>query len=293
VAAAVIVAVLAHRTPGPAGATNSPAGGTASATKQAFPAPPRGAVVFSRPDGHDVLALAVVPGRTLLLQASVLGSQGQGVAGLQISFRVGSRVLAARPCGDGCYRASTNAAGPPKFVEVDVARPKPTAWRVAMPQTWPPRDASELVARATRRFSRLRTVAVRDWLASGPGRPLFSRWTLVAPDRLTYQVQNGSSAVIIGDRRWDKDPGGKWKESEQTPIHQPTPFWVSWTDAHVLASTKSAWRVSFFDPKTPGWYELLIAKPSMRTLELQMNAASHFMREVYGQFNTRFEIKPP
>ena len=61
----------------------------------------------------------------------------------------------------------------------------------------------------------------------------------------------------------------------------------------MLTSTKSAWRVSFFDPKTPGWYELLIAKRSLRTLELRMNATSHFMREVYGQFNAPLKVTPP
>ena len=63
-AAVVIVAVLAHRTPGPAGATNTPAPSTGrrdGATPSRFPAPPPDAVVFSRPDGHDVLALGRRP----------------------------------------------------------------------------------------------------------------------------------------------------------------------------------------------------------------------------------------
>src|SRR5206468_3733137 len=82
-AAVVIVAVLAHRTPGPAGATNTPAPASAAPANTVpastgFPAPPQGAVVFSRPYGNNVLALGVVPGRPLRLQASVLG-QGQGV----------------------------------------------------------------------------------------------------------------------------------------------------------------------------------------------------------------------
>ena len=187
-------------------------------------------MVFSRRDGHDVLALGVVPGRKLLLQASVLGSQGEGVAGLRISFRVASRVLPATPCGAGCYRASTAVSAAPKVVEVDVARSKPTAWRVTMPRPWPPRDASELVARATQTFRGLRTLAVRDWLASGPGRPLFSRWTLVAPDRLTYQIENGSKAVIIGNHRWDKLPGAAWvwvAESSSRSAPMPVPLRVS------------------------------------------------------------------
>jgi len=305
-AAVVTVAVLAHRTPGPAGAANKPSaspapGGTTSTdttptvttARPGFPAPPQGAVVFSRPDGSDVLALAVLPGRRLVLQASILGSQGTGVDGLDVSFRVDSRVAAAQPCGAGCYRATVASAGAPKAVEVDIKRSKPTTWRVPMPRPWPPPDASALVARATRTYRGLRTFAIRDRLSSGPGQVVSTRWTVAAPNRLTYQIANGPAAVIIGSRRWDKVPGGKWQESAQSPIQQPTPFWVTWTDAHVLENTKSAWRVSFFDPKTPGWYELLIAKRSLRTLDLHMNATAHFMHEVYGQFNTPVTIKPP
>jgi hypothetical protein len=291
----MIVAVLAHRTPGPAGATTTPAPSTPAPTGEtAFPAPPQGAVVFSRPDGSDVLALAVLPGRKLGLQASVLGRQGKGVDGLNVSFRVGSQKAEGQSCGAGCYRADLASAVSPKLVEVAVKRDRgTTTWRVPMPRQWPPADASAIVQRATRTFRALRTVAVRDWLASGPGHPLFTRWELVAPNRLTYQVEHGSAAVIIGDRRWDKLPGGKWTESEQTPIRQPTPFWRSWIDAHVLESSKSAWRVSFFDPKTPGWYQLTIAKRTMLLLDLRMHATAHFMREVYSRFNAPVKVTPP
>ena len=291
--------MLAHRTPGPAGATNTPQPASTPATtttasqspsQTGFPAPPDGAVVFSRRHGHNVLALGVVPGRRLLLQASVVGGQGNGVSGLPIFFRVGSKVAPGQSCGAGCYRGTVPSASAPRTVEVDVGK---TAWKVPMPRQWPPKDASAIVARATHAFRSLRTVAVRDWLTSGPQRPLFTRWTIVAPNRLSYQVKNGPAAVIIGNRRWDKLPGERWQESAQTPVHQPTPFWVSWTDAHVLGSTRSAWHVSFFDPKTPGWYELYIAKPTMLTTDVRMNATAHFMREVYSRFNAPLEVTPP
>jgi hypothetical protein len=294
--AIVIVAVLAHRTPGPAGATNTPTTATTAsspAPSSAFPAPPDGAVVFSRPYGGNVLALGVVPGNPLKLQASVLGGQGNGVDGKEISFRLGSRTIAATPCGAGCYAATASVDGAPKAVDVRVAGAEPLAWRVPLPKQWPPPDASDLVARATTTYKALRTLAIDDRLASGPGNAVHTRWTIVAPNRLSYQVANGASGVIVGNRRWDKVPGQKWTQSEQTPIHQPTPFWISWKDAHILGETKSAWRVSFFDPKTPGWYELLIAKRSMHTLEMQMHATAHFMREVFGRFNDPLEVVPP
>jgi hypothetical protein len=296
-AAAFVAGVLAHRTPGPVGSSVTRQPSTTPSVedgKTGFPAPPQGAVVFSRQDVSDVLALAVVPGRRPLLQASVVGGQGEGVGGLKVSFRVGSVVLAGQPCGAGCYRATAPPNSKPKLVEVNVVRSaRTTRWQVTMPRPWPPPDASALVARATRAYRSLRTFVIHDRLASDPEHALNALWTIVAPDRLTYQIANGPAAVIIGARRWDRLPGAGWKESEQTPIHQPTPFWVSSTDAHVLENTKSAWRVSFFDPKTPGWYELLIAKQSLRTLAMRMNATAHFMHEVYGKFNAPLKITPP
>jgi hypothetical protein len=297
-AAAAIAGVLAHRTPGPIASSPVAAAqsttGNGASTKTSFPAPPRDAVVFSRQDGSDVLALAVVPGRRLLLQASVVGGQGAGIDGLKIAFRVGSNVSTGQPCGAGCYRASTSQTGAPTDVVVKVTRPsRTTTWTVQMPRPWPPPDSSALVARATHAYRSLRTFVIHDRLASGPKYAARTVWTIVAPDRLRYQVANGPAAVIIGNRRWDKLPGAGWQESEQTPIQQPTPFWTSWTDAHVLETTRSAWRVSFFDPKAHAWFELVIAKRSLRTLETRMNTTAHFMHEVFGRFNEPLKIKPP
>jgi hypothetical protein len=296
-AAVFVAAVLAHRTPGPVGSSATRQQSTTSSVETGtarFPAPPRGAVVFSRQDGSDVLALAVVPGRRLRLQASVVGGQGEGVSSLSVSFRVGSDVSVAQACGPGCYRSTTAPTRVPKLIVVQVTRPGGTTrWNVQMPRRWPPREASALVARTARAFRSLRTFVIQDRLASDLKHAVSSRWTIVAPDRLTYQVANGPAAVIIGARRWDKLPGGDWQESSQEPIRQPTPFWVSSTDAHVLETTSASWRVSFFDPKTPGWFELRIAKQSLLPLELHMRTTAHFMHEVYGRFNAPLRITPP
>jgi hypothetical protein len=297
-AAAAVAGVLAHRTPGPVASSPVAAPesttGKGEPTKTSFPAPPPGAVVFSRQDGSNVLALAVVPGRQLLLQASVVGGQGEGVDGLKLAFRVGSDVVVGQSCGAGCYRARASSSSPPTDVVVKVTRPGgTTTWNVRMPRPWPPPDASALVARATRAYRSLQTFVIHDRLASGPKYAARTVWTVVAPDRLTYQVANGPAAVIIGNRRWDKLPGGDWQKSQQTPIQQPTPFWTSWTDTHVLETTRSARRVSFFDPKAHAWFELVIAKGSLRTLETRMNTTAHFMHEVFGKFNEPFKVTPP
>ena len=301
--AVAVVAALAHNTPGPVSSATVPSAPAAPATtrttsttqRATFPAPPKGAVVFSRQAGNDVLALGVVPGERLLLQASVLNGEGHGASGLGVSFGVGSKRATATPCGDGCYRAAIASPGTPKVVEVRVkgTQAKPVAWHVRLPTRWPPPDASRIVARATRALRSLRTLTIDDSLSSGIGKTLYTHWRVVAPNRLTYQIRNGPAAVIVGSSRWDKVPGQRWVKSQQTPIHQVTPFWVTWTSAHVLDETPASWHVTFFDPKTPGWYELTIAKSSLRPIAMRMQAAAHFMTQKYSGFNAPVKISPP
>jgi hypothetical protein len=296
--AVVIVAVLGHRTPGPVSASGAaapsvaePSGTNAGAV---FPAPPPGAVVFSRQDGSNILALAVQPVRRPVLQASVVDQQGQGASGLRVSFRLGSAVVVGTPCGAGCYRAVAPSTGAPKRVVVKVARDNATTtWPVAMPTQWPPADAASIVAEATRTYKNLHSLVIHDRLASDETHAVVTRWKVVAPDKLAYKIVGGPSAVVVGDTRWDKVPGGSWQKSPQTPIHQPTPFWSSWIDARVLSHTKDKWRVSFYAPTTPGWFELLIQKRTMRPLDMQMAATAHFMHQAFSSFNEPLRITPP
>ena len=85
--------------------------------------------------------------------------------------------------------------------------------------------------------------------------------------------------------------------SPQTPVSQPQPFWESAVDARVLGSVsdhgRPAWKVSFFDPKTPGWFTILVDKATMRTVDMRMTATAHFMHDSYGSFDAPISITPP
>jgi len=111
-------------------------------------------------------------------------------------------------------------------------------------------------------------------------------------------VKGGWAGIVVGDTRWDKGPGAKhWVSSPQTRLTQPIPGWVKVTDAHVLGGTivrgRPAWRVSFYDPGTPGWFTVLVDKTSLRIYQVRMTATAHFMRDDYGSFNTTPAIRPP
>ena len=290
-------------------------GGRAKSTSSAVPstvippsgaavvAPPPGSVVLGQEAGDLALGLAVTPGRQLALQTTVLGPDGGGLGGLEVAFRVrsaaGERDGKAIACGSGCYRASAPAAGRPLTVSLSITgggRALSTL-HFAMPRRWPPSSGSRLVARATRVYRRLRTLVTHERLASSLTNMIHTTWEAVAPNRLAYQIAGGSDAVIIGDRRWDRNRGGKWQPSSQSPLRQPVPFWTSATNAHVIGTTRiegrSAWLVSFYDAQIPAFFTIAIDKQTLRTLDLRMTAAAHFMHHRYTGFNRPLKITPP
>jgi hypothetical protein len=294
-----VAAALLLRDPPCAPASNE-APAAAAIAPAGFPAPPSGAVVYSRQAGSDALALGIVPRRgSILLQASIIGPQGHGSRGLTVDFVVQRMSARATACGPGCYRAALATNGRPDAVDVAVRRGSRTIhWRVALPATWPPPDASTLIARAEHVWRSLHSLSFHEQLASDSRPPLESTWRVEAPDRVAYRVKHGWAGVIIGERRWDRSPGVKrWVASAQTPLTQPVPTWVGAVDAHVLGAGTvrghPVWRISFFDPGTPGWFEIALEHKTLRTLETHMITASHFMFDVYSAFNTPPAIKQP
>jgi len=267
-------------------------------TQADFPAPPPGAVVFSREAGPNALALAVAPrGGKVLVQASVVGPDGAGVPDATTHFVVAGSQATGSPCGAGCYRASLPTRGRPRAVEFVAEGPVSARWHVVLPSSWPAADATSMLSDARRAWRALRSLSFTERLASDESHVVTSTWRVQAPDRLVYQIAHGDAAVIIGKRRWDRSPGDRWRRSSQFPLTQPTPPWAAATNARVLDTTtlrgRPAWRISFFDPKTPGWFTVVVDRETLRTLDLRMVATAHFMHDVYGSFDAAPEIRAP
>jgi hypothetical protein len=185
--------------------------------------------------------------------------------------------------------------GRPTAVEVVVDGKR---WSEHLPAVWPPPSGALVIARAGRAWRSLRSLSFVDRLASGPGQSVLSTWQVQAPDRVAYQVWGGADSVIIENKRWDRGPGAtKWVESSQAPIRQPAPFWVSVADAHVLGAVtidgRPAWHVSFFDPQTPAWFDVMVDRKTFLTLNMHMITTAHFMFDTYGQFNSTARVVPP
>jgi hypothetical protein len=150
------------------------------------------------------------------------------------------------------------------------------------------------VARATDRFRRLRSVEYVERLASSPRNRVVADFTLERPNRLEYRIRGGAAGIIIGSRRWDRVPGGKWQASAQELTPQPEPIWAGQvTNAYLLSSTPSTYVVSFLKPIGPAWFTVVLDRRTMLPRTLRMTAAAHFMHHRYSDFNAAPRIKPP
>jgi hypothetical protein len=111
---------------------------------------------------------------------------------------------------------------------------------------------------------------------------------------VSYQVPGGSSGIVIGSKRWDRDrPDAPWEASPQERLHQPALGWTESRNAHVIADDGNAATVTFMDPVTPAYFALTVDDKTLLPRELRMTAASHFMVDRYVRFNAPREIYPP
>ncbi|HKG44111.1 MAG TPA: hypothetical protein VKB10_07700 [Gaiellaceae bacterium] len=278
-----------------AAAASSCSGGSVSRRSlsvgvETAPPPPPGALVLGGESGARAVGLAVARGRLI---ATVLAPDGRPLSGLKVSFRAGPHIVAAHPCGSGCYSAAVPKAA---RVEVRPSGSRPVVFRI--PASAPP--AAALVARAGGVTRALRSLLYVEALRSGPRGELLTRWQLQAPDNVRYDIRHGASAVVLGERRWDRDrPGAPWRRSRQLPaLRVPQPAWGGRaTNAHLLGTGRVAGRrvriVSFANPSTPAWFTVWIDRATYRPLRLRMVAAAHFMTHRYLDFNRPLTIRPP
>jgi len=254
------------------------------------PPPPRGALVLGGESGSRAVALAVTPRR---LTATVLSPSGGPLSGLTVAFAAGGRVVPARACGPGCYSAPMRR---PALVEVRPSGSRPVVFH--LPARTP--SGARIVARAAQATRALKSLVYVESLRSSPKAGLLTTWTLKAPDEVEYRIRDGASAIILGDRRWDRDkPGAPWRRSQQLPVLRvPQPAWGSRaTNAHVLGQARvngrPVWVVSFANPTTPAWFTAWVDQRTYRPLRLRMTAAAHFMTHDYVAFDRSLQITPP
>jgi copper transport protein len=245
-----------------------------------LPAP--GAFVAAAEDGDRAVTLAVEARR---LQVTVISGEGGGVDGLDVS-------IAGRPtasCGPGCYQA--NGPPPRRHVRVSIGG---RTLDLPLPARWPSQPAASLVALATQTFAHLSSVTYVEKLASSPRNGIVSDFTLEAPNRFEYHIHGGSSAIVIGGRRWDRVRGGAWDETPYSALPQPTPIWQGpISNAYVLKETARVVTVTFLNRRARAWFSVRFDRRTLFPRDLAMTATAHFMHHGYSGFNAPRRIFPP
>jgi hypothetical protein len=267
----VAVAILTQLRPGTE--APSPAAAAPPAAAQPPVLPPAGAVVDARELGSLGVAVAREPVRTTV---TLLGPDGTGVDGRNV--RIGD--FTAASCGPGCYRAPSDGTGPLR-VAID--------GRVLTFGISPDApDATRLLARVERAYRASRTIVFDERLASSPTNASTTRFTAVAPDRLSFRTRGGPAGIVVGDRRWDRvSARAPWVASPQTPLDVTQPYWTAPTNVHLVAPNT----VTFLDRRIPAWFHLTLVdgRPSVQ----RMTAAAHFMTDRYVGFDVPAAVSPP
>jgi copper transport protein len=267
-----VVGVLTELRPGDEAAASATASAPLQAAKPAT-LPPRDAVVAARALGSLAVAVARTPARTTV---TILGPDGTGTDGRAV--RVDGR--SAAPCGSGCYTTPASAA-PVVRVQVDER---------SMTLRVPPRapDAAAELRQITRDVRASKSIVFDETLRSNPRNATTTRFTAVAPNRLSYVTRGGPAAIVIGARRWDRDrPGAPYVESSQTPLDVIQPYWESPTNVHRIAPGV----LTFLDRRIPAWFRLELGPKRPRLL--RMTAAAHFMVDRYVGFDVPATVSPP
>ena len=295
-AAPVVLFALQDEKGAPAAATHTAhaAGAAADAVL-----PPRGSVVLARQSQELAVALAVRPGTTLRLTATIIDGQGRGLDGLDVALIAGRATSGAshraRPCGRGCYTATLRVRAPTRFAVNITGAGAFRSVAFPLPGRWAPTPGAAFLSRATRTFRALRSVLFVERLSSGLGRTLVTTWKLEAPNKLEYSIRDGAGGVVIGGKRWDRDKtGAPWKESTSTLLPQPvSPWGTRVANAYVLRTTPRRVTLSWYDPGVPSWFTGTFDRATARPVELRMTATAHFMEHRYLAFNGGVRIVPP
>ncbi|MFZ1881891.1 MAG: copper resistance protein CopC [Gaiellaceae bacterium] len=266
----VVVGVLTDLRPGK---LVKPTAAAAAVESPGPPAlPPAAAVVAARELGTLAVAVARVPGEATV---TLLSGDGTGASGRAVKIDG----EAAPSCGAGFYRAP--AADGPLHVGVG-----DRTLTFDTPTTAP--DGRATLARVTRAYRGAKTIVYDENLRSSPSNAETTRFTVVAPDRLSYSTRGGPAAVVIGTRRWDRTgPGARWLPSQQTRLEVTEPYWRGARNVHLIEPGV----LTFFDPSIPAWFRLDIAGAKLRLL--RMTAAAHFMVDRYVGFNGPASVSPP
>ncbi len=252
---------------------------------------PGAGLSLAQQSGRRVVALNLQRGTpTTRATVTVLDAEGKPVSGLEA--RVG--VIRATPCGRGCYRALVPSVG--SRVDVHLGSAADVSFDV--PARWPV-SAVATLRKTEKALAAAHSVLYRERLESAPGTVISTTWREVAPNRMSYSIAGGSSAVLIGAHRWDRAAGSaRWLRSPQDPVSAPALPWGTDVRNVVMLAPAAGrqgedLRFALFEPSIPAWYDVTVDARTFHLRSVHMTAPSHFMRDDYAAYDGVAGITPP
>ena len=253
--------------------------------------------------GSVLVGLTVDPAtpgtnRLLVYTESLRGDDAS--AALQVSAAVDASTLALGTCGSACHQASATLRGG-EMVTVHVAGSEGGTATFALPAL-PLASGSALLSTAQARMDGLRSYTEHETLTSG-GPIITADYTAVAPDRLSWGVDNRSTTIWIGTTQYSRDtPSAPWvtQSAGLTPA-VPSYVWDSFSPyvgVHTVGSAVvdgvPSTMVSFFwsSSATPVWFKLWIDSGGL-VHRAEMRGPGHFMNETFTNFNAPLAIAAP
>jgi putative copper export protein len=279
-AVVVAVSVLTELPPGRADIELAGVSLTPAALAEAPVPPPRRAFVDARRAGDLTVGFAL-RGRDATV--TLVGADGKAAEGVDVAIDGPP----AQSCGPGCF--SARVTGRSVVVRVDRRN-----LRFEAPARLSP--AGDLLGRAASVFGRLASVTVDERSADSNGTRR-SRIVFLAPDRSSTMIVAGSDVssigsrtVVIGGRRWQRGPAGRWRTSEQPAASVPRPPWSSASRNAYYDGNRT---ITFFDPAATAWYRLELDPGSARPRRLVLIAPGRIVSDRYSQFDRPVRIVRP
>jgi hypothetical protein len=237
------------------------------------------AIVAGAQDATRNVLLGVDKGR-----ASVIFYGQDGAPTSVADVRIAGRKTS--PCGKGCYTARV---GNPQSLTVTHGK------STLMFDLRDVGNGTPFVKGVSKVVKSLPGFSFVERLSSGTV-TIVTTWHEAPPNKLRYRINTGAQSVIIGSRRWDRQPGGKWVESAQTPLSLPAPAWYPnrFTNARIVARNGDTVIATFLDAQGgPAWFRLTADRRTLRPIALRMYAPAHFMHHRYFALGKPVRIVPP
>ena len=280
--------------------STGPSSGSRPAASTAAGATPAGySPRYVRYAGHDQDVVVIVAAAPGALQVTSAPSDSADLPPEDTAVSVDSqRVEPLADCGWNCVAGEAPVLqGQPSFVGVELRRSgrPPARVAIALPPRRPP-SAPALYGAVRRRMKAVRSVLVDEHLSNGTS-SIRTRFAFRAPDRMSYEINTGVKAVVVGDRRWDW-AGRRWDASLTEPIRAPAYIWEGARRPFLLGRKRVGGRsvrvLSVFrdEPRFPAWFRLFVDGRE-RVVRAEMLSVGHFMVDRLSGFDERVTITPP